>query len=52
MFCRYFAVTFGRGVQIWNTPGIMREFGALNLIKDIQGGYDDACCLNWSCDSR
>ena len=46
-----FAVTHGSGVQIWQTPSIMREFSPLTLNRTIAGHYDEATCLDWSSDS-
>ena len=47
-----FAVTFGRGCQIWRTPSAAREFCPLTLLRTISGFHDDACCLDWSMDSQ
>jgi len=47
-----FAVTFGRGCQIWRTPGIQREFSPLTLLRTLSGFHDDAVCVDWSEDSQ
>jgi len=47
-----FAVTFGRGCQIWRTPGIQREFCPLTLLRTLSGFHDDAVCVDWSDDSQ
>ncbi len=47
-----FAVTFGRGCQIWRTPGVQREFCPLTLMRTLSGFHDDAVCVDWSDDSE
>jgi periodic tryptophan protein 2 len=47
-----FAVTFGHGVQIWQTPSVQREFVPLTLSRTISGFSDNAVCLDWSLDSQ
>jgi len=47
----HFAVTYGTGVQIWQTPHIAREFAPLQLSRVISGHHDDVQCLDWSLDS-
>ncbi|RYG68151.1 hypothetical protein EON64_05820, partial [archaeon] len=49
---KYFAVTIGRGVQIWATPSGKREFSPLTLKRTLIGHSDDCTCLDWSPDSR
>eukprot|EP01041_Mallomonas_annulata_P006791 gene6791-13750_t len=48
----YFAVTFGRGCQIWKTPRIIHEFSPLTLCRNLSGHHDDVTCLDWSSDSN
>jgi len=50
--CRYFAVTHGRGVQVWNAPGHFRDFAPFCLYRSYPGQYDDTTCIEWSEDSR
>ena len=47
----HFGVTFGSGIQIWQTPQINREFAPLQLSRVISGHHDDVNCLDWSLDS-
>eukprot|EP01031_Cornospumella_fuschlensis_P033349 gene33349-40340_t len=49
---KYFAITIGRGVQIWATPSGKREFSPLTLKRTLIGHSDDCTCLDWSPDSR
>lgn len=46
-----FAVTFGRHVQVWLTPGMRREFAPLVLHRKYAGLVGDVTCLDWSSDS-
>lgn len=48
---QYFAVTYGRGCQIWKTPSIRKEFSPLVLHRTLGGFHDDTTCLQWSSDS-
>jgi periodic tryptophan protein 2 len=48
----YFAITYGRGCQIWGTPTGLREFCPLTLNRTIIGHYDETSCVDWSPDSR
>lgn len=48
----YFAVTHGRGCQIWKTPSAVREFIPLKLLKTITGHYDETVSLDWSSNSK
>jgi periodic tryptophan protein 2 len=48
----YFAITSGRGCQIWKTPSLVREFMPLKLLKTISGAYDETVSLDWSSNSR
>ena len=50
--CRYFAVTHGRRVQMWNAPGHSVDFAPFSLYQTLPGQYDDALCLDWSDDSK
>lgn len=46
-----FAATFGHGVQIWKTPGLVKTFAPLTLMRTISGHHDDVTCLDWSSDN-
>jgi periodic tryptophan protein 2 len=48
----HFAVTFGRGCQIWRTPSAVKEFAPLTLVRTFMGHYDESNCLDWSPDSQ
>jgi periodic tryptophan protein 2 len=48
----YFAITSGRGCQIWKTPSLIKEFMPLKLLKSISGAYDETVSLDWSSNSR
>jgi periodic tryptophan protein 2 len=49
---KYFAVTYGHGIQIWKTPNITKEFSPLVLSRTLGGFSDDTICLKWSSDSE
>lgn len=49
---KYFAVTYGRGCQIWQTPSAKREFNPMVLNRTIIGHFDETTCLDWSRDSK
>ena len=49
---RYFAVTHGRRVQLWDAPGHSQDFAPFSLYGTLPGQYDDALCLDWSDDSK
>lgn len=49
---KYFAVTYGRGCQIWQTPSAKREFNPLVLNRTIIGHFDETTCIDWSRDSK
>ncbi|KAI9208513.1 quinon protein alcohol dehydrogenase-like superfamily [Polychytrium aggregatum] len=48
---RYLAVTFGRLVQVWKTPGFTFEFSPFVLHRTYGGHYDDVTRISWSADS-
>ena len=50
--CRYFAVTHGRGVQVWNAPGHSPDFAPFSLYHSYPGQYDNTTCIEWLEDSR
>jgi len=47
-----FAITFGRGCQIWRCPNTKLEFCPLTLLLNTSGLNDDVICLDWSTDSN
>ena len=47
-----FAVSYGQGCQIWQSPSIRRDFAPLVLKRTIAGHFDDVTCLDWSSDSE
>ena len=49
---RYFAVTHGRCVQVWDAPGHSRDFAPFSLLRSYPGQYDNTMCIEWSEDSR
>ena len=49
---RYFAVTHGRCVQVWDAPGHSRDFAPFSLLRSYPGQYDNTTCIEWSEDSR
>jgi len=46
-----FAVSFGKMVQVWYTPGSRREFAPLVLHRKYTGLVGDVTTLEWSSDS-
>jgi len=46
-----FAVSFGKHVQVWLTPGIRREFAPMVLHRKYTGLVGDVTTLDWSSDS-
>lgn len=46
-----FAVSFGKFVQVWLTPGIRREFAPMILHRKYTGLVGDVTTLDWSSDS-
>ncbi|KAL0096596.1 WD40 repeat-like protein [Phycomyces blakesleeanus] len=49
---KHFAVTHGKNVQIWKTPGFTLEFAPFVLHRTYTGHYDDIVNINWSPDSK
>ncbi|KAJ3417297.1 hypothetical protein HDV05_005753 [Chytridiales sp. JEL 0842] len=49
---KFVAVTHGRKLQIWRTPGFEVEFAPFVLHREIAGPYDDIVTLQWSPDSQ
>ncbi|KAL7542564.1 hypothetical protein ACHAXR_011882 [Thalassiosira sp. AJA248-18] len=46
-----FAVSFGKHVQVWHTPGVRREFAPMVLHRKYTGLVGDVTALDWSSDS-
>lgn len=46
-----FAVSYGKFVQVWLTPGIRREFAPMVLHRKYTGLVGDVTTLDWSSDS-
>jgi len=49
---KYFAVGVGRFVQVWNTPGLQREFAPFLMVRKITGHFDDITSIEWSSDDK
>ncbi|KAK1928495.1 Periodic tryptophan protein 2 [Phytophthora citrophthora] len=49
---RYIAVATGSKVQLWRTPGIVREFAPFVLHRKYAGHYADVVSVSWSHDSK
>ncbi|KAK3832335.1 MAG: WD40 repeat-like protein [Linnemannia gamsii] len=49
---KYFAVTHGKQIQLWKTPGFHREFTPIVLHRTYTGHYDEVTCITWSPDSK
>jgi periodic tryptophan protein 2 len=48
---KYFAITLGKKIQIWFTPGKDRVFAPYVLHQTFTGHHDNVLSLNWSPDS-
>lgn len=46
-----FAVSYGKFVQVWLTPGVRREFAPMVLHRKYTGLVGDVTTLDWSSDS-
>ena len=49
---RYLAVTHGNHVQVWNAPGLRREFSPFHLHRTYTGHHDETTCIDWSPSGR
>jgi periodic tryptophan protein 2 len=47
----YFAVSFGKHVQVWHAPGLRREFAPFVLHRTYTGLGDSVISIQWSSDS-
>ncbi|CAI5731041.1 unnamed protein product [Peronospora destructor] len=48
---RYIAVAIGNKVQLWRTPGLVREFAPFVLHRTYTGHYADVVSVSWSHDA-
>ncbi|KAG9302928.1 hypothetical protein G9A89_022345 [Geosiphon pyriformis] len=49
---KFFAVTHGRQIQVWRSPGFNREFAPFVLHRKYTGHYDDVISITWAPDSN
>ncbi|KAI9920873.1 hypothetical protein PsorP6_001750 [Peronosclerospora sorghi] len=49
---RYIAVAIGNKVQLWHTPGLVREFAPFVLHRTYTGHYADVVSVSWSHDAK
>ncbi|KAL1922330.1 uncharacterized protein VTP21DRAFT_9869 [Calcarisporiella thermophila] len=49
---RFFAITHGKQVQVWKTPGFNREFAPFVLHRTYTGHYDEVLTISWAPDSK
>ncbi|KAH7470736.1 hypothetical protein PRIC2_001242 [Phytophthora ramorum] len=49
---RFISVAVGNKVQLWRTPGLVREFAPFVLHRTYTGHYADVVSLSWSHDSK
>ncbi|KAI9216282.1 WD40 repeat-like protein [Blastocladiella britannica] len=49
---KFIAVTHGKHVQVWKTPGYHREFAPFVLVREYAGHLDDVVKVNWRSDSK
>jgi periodic tryptophan protein 2 len=49
---KYFAITTGKKIQVWFTPGKERVFAPYVLHQTFSGHHDNVLSLNWSPDSK
>ncbi|ETM99384.1 hypothetical protein PPTG_18846 [Phytophthora nicotianae INRA-310] len=49
---RYIAVAIGNKVQLWRTPGLVREFAPFVLHRTYTGHYADVVSVSWSHDAK
>ncbi len=47
----YFAVTYGKHIQVWHAPGLRREFSPFVLHRTYTGLGDSVISIQWSSDS-
>ncbi|KAI9599231.1 WD repeat protein [Syncephalis fuscata] len=49
---KYFAVTIGKQIQVWRSPGLNPEFAPFVHYRTFPGHLDDVTSIQWSPDSR
>ncbi|CAG8653350.1 7311_t:CDS:2, partial [Ambispora leptoticha] len=49
---KFFAVTHGKQVHVWRSPGFNREFAPFVLHRKYTGHYDDVTSITWSPDGQ
>ncbi|CEG42709.1 WD40-repeat-containing subunit of the 18S rRNA processing complex [Plasmopara halstedii] len=49
---QYIAAAIGNKVQLWRTPGIVREFAPFVLHRTYTGHYADVVSVSWSHDAK
>lgn len=49
---RFIAVAIGNKVQLWRTPGLVREFAPFVLHRTYTGHYADVVSVSWSHDAK
>lgn len=47
---KYFSVSFGKHVRIYQTPGLNKTFSPFVLVREHYGHKDDVTCSDWSSD--
>lgn len=47
----YFAVSYGKHIQVWHAPGLRREFSPFVLHRTYTGLGDSVISIQWSSDS-
>ncbi|TDH70720.1 hypothetical protein CCR75_004241 [Bremia lactucae] len=48
----FIAVAIGNKVQLWRTPGLVREFAPFVLHRTYTGHYANVTCVSWSHDGK
>jgi periodic tryptophan protein 2 len=46
----HFAVSYGKHLQVWQTPALRREFAPFVLHRTYTGQHDDVVSIKWSSD--
>lgn len=49
---KFIAVSHGKNVQLWKTPGLRREFAPFVLHRTYGGHYGEVISIEWSHDSK
>jgi len=48
----HFAISYGKHIQVWQTPALRREFAPFVLHRTYTGQTDDVVMIRWSPDGR